>query len=315
MTCAHVKLLLMYHQTIFPATPIVCVSFVIFEDGLCLRYYLATQKGQKDSAKEILSSYLRLRGFMPTGSRLQEDPGSCFIAVHECVNCGAVVKGADRAVVMRRPTLFPENAPQIWRISRDVPCAVHRLCRSKECASFLDSLVLPSQDGVDFEDSIYHRGVMRFIGGPVVERLWPIRKQTFFADARSWQMKRFCKVEHDLIDFCTRVDAQGLRCVGAWSGQAEIDTVHLYACLFAQETSEASGVWMPYWYRDARLIGCDRVAYLIKGAESYQGAVMMDTQGCFTLAWVWLTPRLRRRGIFLDVWRKLEGYHPGFNVL
>jgi hypothetical protein len=57
------------------------------------------------------------------------------------------------------------------------------------------------------------------------------------------------------------------------------------------------------------------VAYLIKGAESFLGALMVDTLQHHTLAWVWITPRMRRLGIFRAIWQKLESYHRGFRVL
>jgi hypothetical protein len=157
---------------------------------------------------------------------------------------------------------------------------------------------------------------MRFLAGAVIERPWPVREFGVFSDKRSVQMRQFIKDESGLRAFLEYVnDRDGLRGVGCWSDQEEIDAVHHYACLFAQETSRESGTWMPYWFRDARLIGPSRVAYLIKGAESYQGAVMMDTLGYQTLAWVWLTPRLRSRGVFASIWRQLEHYHGNFKVL
>jgi hypothetical protein len=72
---------------------------------------------------------------------------------------------------------------------------------------------------------------------------------------------------------------------------------------------------MPYWFRDARLIGPNRVAYLVKSADSYHGVVTMDTLQYSTLAWAWLSPQRRRQGIFTYVWRLLERYHPNFKVL
>jgi len=157
---------------------------------------------------------------------------------------------------------------------------------------------------------------MRFVDGSVTERMLPVGAPMFFQDARSDQMKQFVRNETGLLKFCDYMDNRdGLRCVGFWSGQEEIDAVHHYACLFAQETWQTSGVWMPYWFRDARLNGAHRVAYLIKDGEVYRGAVMMDALGYHTLAWVWLTPKLRRQGIFAGVWRLLERSHPNFKVL
>jgi len=156
---------------------------------------------------------------------------------------------------------------------------------------------------------------MRFIGGPFGERPWPTRALTFFEDARSKQMRRFFREGSGLLEFYKSSDKFVLRCVGPWSSQEDIDAVHHYACQFAQEAVAETGIWMPYWFRDARLIGSNRVAYLIKGAESYQGAVMMDTSGYHTLAWAWLTPKLRRRGVFSYVRELLEHYHPGFTIL
>jgi hypothetical protein len=237
-----------------------------------------------------------------------------------CLNCNTEMQDRPaRALICRRATQFTENAERVWLFSRNGLSVFHKVCRAKVCSLFLDNPVLPpAPDHPEalFEDSIYHRGSMRFLSGAVTERPWPVRSLALFQDARSLQMKQFVKDESGLWGFCDYTDDHGLRCVGAWSGQEEIDAVHHYACLFAQETSKDSGVWMPYWFRDARLNGTNRVAYLIKGAESYQGAVMMDTLGYHTLAWVWLTPRLRRGGIFSSiVWRQLEGYHKDFKVL
>ena len=237
-----------------------------------------------------------------------------------CLSCNTEM-GDDRparALICRRATQFPETADRVWLLSRNGLSVFHKVCRAKACSSFLENpLLRPAPDpDVIFEDSIYHRGAMRFLSGTVVERPQPVRALTFFQDARSLQMKQFIKDESGLRSFCEYVDTwDALRCVGAWSGQEEIDAVHHYACLFAQETSKDSGVWMPYWFLDARLNGPNRVVYLIKGGESYQGAVMMDTLGYSTLAWVWLTPRLRRRVIFRGVWRGLESYHKCFKVL
>lgn len=246
-----------------------------------------------------------------------EMPGSLMVLGHSCVNCGTRIHGVPRAVIVRRPTQLPETAERVWLMSRDGPSVAEPLCRAKTCASFLqDPKLPPARDGVVFDDSIYHRGAMRFLGGPVIEIPWPIREMGFFSDERSAQMRQFNKGESLFREFLEYVnDWDSLRCVGCWSSQEEIDAVHHYACLFAQETSKDSGTWMPYWFRDARLIGPSRIAYLIKGAESYQGAVMMDTLGYKTLAWVWLTPRLRRRGVFASIWRQLEHYHGNFKVL
>jgi hypothetical protein len=159
------------------------------------------------------------------------------------------------------------------------------------------------------EDWVWHQGTMRFVDGSVTEKVLPVGAPMFFQDARSDQMKQFVRNETGLRKFCDYLDNRdGLRCVGSWSSQEEIDAVHHYACLFAQEVWQTSGVWMPYWFRDARLNGAHRVAYLIKGGEVYRGAVMVDALGYHTLAWVWLTPTLRRRGFSLMYgvcWRDL----------
>jgi len=192
----------------------------------------------------------------------------------------------------------------------------YRLCRAKRCADFLDHPRLPKPlSGVVFEESVYHRGEMSFVDGPVIEQSLPTHEPTLCGDARSSQMKRYLRDESSLKNFCAATDKRGLRCVGPWSAQDEIDAVYHYACLFAQETAQKTGVWVPYWYRDARLVGLGRVAYLIKGRERYHGAVMVDTTQHFTLAWVWLTPKWRRRGVFTRVWHQLERYHQGFKVL
>jgi hypothetical protein len=163
---------------------------------------------------------------------------------------------------------------------------------------------------------VWHQGTVYFIDGSVTERMLPVGPPMFFQDARSHQMEQFVRNETGLRKFCDYLDNRdGLRCVGFWSSQEEIDAVHHYACLFAQEAWEASRVWMPYWFRDARLNGAHRVAYLIKDADRYRGAVMMDALGYHSLAWVWLTPKLRRRGIFANVWHLLERSHPNFKVL
>lgn len=236
---------------------------------------------------------------------------------NHCISCNrSLPLGSEaRACFMRRPTLLPENSPNVWRLSRTMPVTFHRLCRGKRCAPYIQKPTLPSFEGVDFEDSIYHRGTARFLDGPLTDRPFPMRKQTFFAEPRSLEMRRFLSGEEDFQVYCGQVDAEGLRCVGCWSPQSEIDAVYHYARLFAQENAKESGIWMPYWFRDARLIGPNRVAYLIKGATSFHGVAMMDTLQHATLSWVWLTPRLRGRGIFWHVWKKLEAYHAGFKVL
>jgi hypothetical protein len=245
--------------------------------------------------------------------------GTVMLLDASCVSCNTQMQGhAARAVITRRPTQFPETADRVWLLSRDSFSVIHKLCRAKTCRSFLENPVLPPALHPEalFEDSVYHRGTMRFLAGTVIERPWPIRERGFFSDERSAQMRQFIKDETRFREFLERVnDWDSLRCIGCWSGQEEIDAVHHYACLFAQETCKESAVWMPYWFRDARLIGTNRVAYLIKGAESYAGAVMMDTLGYQTLAWVWLTPRTRRRGVFASIWRQLERYHGNFKVL
>lgn len=136
----------------------------------------------------------------------------------------------------------------------------------------------------------------------------------FFPDARSSQMKQFVRDEAGFRELCQAMDKQGLRCVGFWSGQEEIDAVHHYAQLFAKDAVKECEIWMPYWYRDARLIGLHRLAYLIKGTETYLGAMVMDLLGYDTLTWVWLTPTQRRRGVFAGIWKQLEHCHPGFKV-
>jgi hypothetical protein len=245
--------------------------------------------------------------------------GTVMLVDGACVSCNAEMRGRPaRALILRRPTQFPETSERVWLLSRDSFSITHKLCRAKACRSFLDNPTLPTppqNPEALFEDSIFYRGTARFLIGPVIERPWPLRQLSFFPDMRSSQMKRFLRDEPALRTFCECVDDRGLRCVGCWSSQEEIDAVHHYACLFAQETSSESGTWMPYWFRDARLVGTNRVAYLVKGATSYEGAVVMDTVKYQTLAWVWLTPEVRRRGIFQFVWKELEHYHGNFKVL
>jgi hypothetical protein len=245
--------------------------------------------------------------------------GTTMLVDSSCVSCNTRMEGRPaRALILRRPTQFPETAERVWLLSRDSFSVAYKLCRAKACRSFLDNpkLPIPPHPEALFEDSVYHRGTMRFLTGPVIERPWPVRALSLFQDARSLQMQQFVKDDSGLRSFCEHVnDWDSLRCVGCWSRQEEIDAVHHYACLFAQETSSESGTWMPYWFRDARLIGTNRVAYLIKGAESYQGVVMMDTKQYSTLVWVWLTPSLRRRGIFKFVWKQLEHYHNNFKIM
>jgi hypothetical protein len=237
------------------------------------------------------------------------------IVSHACLSCGSAVIGESRALFNRTVTLFPEGMPKVWLLSRNPPSVVFLLCRGKKCRDFLnDPKLPPPQEGFSVVDSLYHRGEMGFLDGPLKETPWPIQKQTFFPDARSEQMKPFV-AESKIRAYCEATDARGLRCVGPWSSAAEIEIVHHYALLFAQEESKETGVWTPYWYRDARLLGTSRVGYLIKGSESYQGALMMDTAQHNTLAWVWLTPRLRRRGIFRSIWPLLCGMHPDFKIL
>jgi hypothetical protein len=245
--------------------------------------------------------------------------GTVTLLDTSCVCCNTRMRGRPaRAVILRRPTQFPETADRVWLLSRNSFSVVHKLCRARTCRGFLENPVLPPAPHRDalLEDSISHRRTMRFLAGTVIEKPWPVRQMRFFEDERSLQMQHFVKDTSKLRAFCEYVDERDqLRCVGAWSCQEEIDAAHHYACLFAQESYKESGIWMPYWFRDARLIGTNRVTYLVKGAESYHGAVMVDTLGYSTLAWVWLTPRLRRRGIFRLVWRSLENYHRGFKVL
>ena len=235
---------------------------------------------------------------------------------HGCVCCGRNILGEPRAVFISIPIQFPEDAEHVEVLSRNGPTVYRGLCRAKSCAAFLSNPRLPKPlNGVVFQESVYHRGRMCFLDGPVIERLWPSRTPMFFGDLRSLRMKRYLRDDSRLQSFCAAAESRGLRCVGAWSGQDDIDAVYHYACLFSQETAQTLGVWVPYWYRDTRLIGSNRVAYLIKGAESYRGAVVMDTVKRSTLTWVWLTPSCRRRGVFTATWRQLEYCHPGFSVL
>jgi hypothetical protein len=132
---------------------------------------------------------------------------------------------------------------------------------------------------------------------------------------RSASLISLCKDADGLRRYCDGTEQLGLRTVCCFSSSEDILAVYDFGLLFGQEQEPFIG--QPHWHISPRLIGLNRVSYLVTddSRSTYVGVVGFDTMGYSTLAWVWLHPSVRRRGILSRAWPHLEGMHSGFKVL
>ena len=140
-----------------------------------------------------------------------------------------------------------------------------------------------------------------------------INEMTFF-EGRSQPLATHCKNTANLLKYCCDYESRGIRVVGYFYSPEDIATVYHFGLLFAQE---GFGEGTPFWCLDPRLLGPYSIAYLLKNEDrtSYVGVVVFDTQEYSTLAWAWLHPSARRKGVLSRIWLDLEHSHLNFKVL